>query len=412
VTARRRWLSIVGIGEDGLDGLSPAARRLVAQAALVVGGARHLRLAAVADQRGLAWPSPIEAALPQILARRGEPVCVLASGDPFFYGVGSLLMREVDAEEVVCLPSPSAFSLAAARLGWSLQDCVTLSLHGRPLEAAIPHLQPGARILALSWDGATPGKFARLLAARGMGRSRLTICEAMGGPDERLHAARAEDFACGDVAALNTIAVEIVAAPGASIVARASGLPDALFEHDGQITKREARAMTLAALAPRRGELLWDVGAGCGSVAIEWMLCDPANRAVAIERRPDRAARIARNAAALGVPGLAVVAGSAPEALAGLPAPDAVFIGGGVTAAGVVRACWDALGAGGRLVADAVTLEGQAVLLDWWQRRGGTLTRIGVERAGELGTFTAWRPALPVVQWSVRKGSKGSKESS
>ena len=270
--------------------------------------------------------------MPEILARRGEPVCVLASGDPFFYGVGGLLMRHIPPEEMICLPAPSAFSLAAARLGWSLQDCATLSLHGRALEAIIPHLQPNARLLALSWDGATPGKLAALLTARGMGRSKLIVCEAMGGAMRSLRAARADDFAFDDVAALNTIALEVVAEAGSRVLPRASGLLDALFEHDGQITKREIRAMTLAALAPRRGELLWDVGAGSGSVAIEWMLCDPANRAIAIERRPERAARIARNAAALGVPGLEIVEGDPPEALAGLPRPDAIFVGGGASA--------------------------------------------------------------------------------
>jgi len=206
-----------------------------------------------------------------------------------------------------------------------------------------------------------------------------------------------------DVDPLNTIAIEVVAEPGARVIPHAAGLPDALFEHDGQITKREIRALALAALAPVPGQLLWDVGAGSGSVGIEWMRVHPASRAIAVEPRADRRERIARNAAALGVPGLVVVPGAAPDALSGLPQPDAVFIGGGVTAGGVVAACWDALPAGGRLVANAVTIEGQAALADWRHRLGGTLTRLGVERADALGTFTTWRPALPVVQWSVLK---------
>jgi precorrin-6B C5,15-methyltransferase / cobalt-precorrin-6B C5,C15-methyltransferase len=353
-------------------------------------------------ERALVWPSPIENALPDILARRGEPVCVLASGDPFFYGVGNLLIRHIPVDEMICLPAPSAFSLAAARLGWSLQDCVALSLHGRALEAIIPHLQPRARILALSWDGATPARLARLLCERGMGRSRLVICEAMGGPDERMRAALAEEFALGDIAALNTIAVEIVA-EAARAIPRASGLPDALFEHDGQITKREIRAMTLAALAPRRGELLWDVGAGSGSVAIEWMLSDPANRAVAIERNPERAGRIARNAAALGVPGLKIVEGEAPAALAGLPAPDAIFVGGGASDAGLLDHVLAALARGGRLVVNAVTLEGQAELTKRFENLGGDLAQANIARADRVGRFHSWRPAMPVVQWTLEK---------
>jgi precorrin-6B C5,15-methyltransferase / cobalt-precorrin-6B C5,C15-methyltransferase len=399
VTRQSRWLAIVGIGEDGLDGLSPAARRLIAQAALVVGGARHLKLAARAGEATLAWPSPIDDAMPAILARRGEPVCVLASGDPFFYGVGSLLMRHVAAEEMICLPAPSAFSLAAARLGWSLQDCTALSLHGRALEAIIPHLQPRARLLALSWDGATPGRLARLVAARGMGRSKLTICEAMGGANEKLRSVAAEDFAFDDVAALNTIALEVVADAGARVIPRAGGLSDALFEHDGQITKREIRAMTLAALAPRRGELLWDIGAGSGSVAIEWMLCDSANRAIAVERHPERAARIARNAAALGVPALQIVEGDAPEALAGLPRADAVFVGGGASNKDLLDHVRQALRPGGRLVVNAVTLEGQVELIRRFERDGGNLVEANISRAESVGRFHGWRPAMPVVQW-------------
>jgi precorrin-6Y C5,15-methyltransferase (decarboxylating) len=398
-----RWLSLVGIGEDGIDGLSPAARHLLAQASLIVGGARHLALAEAAPAKSLAWPSPIDGALPDILARRGAPVCVLASGDPFFYGVGNLLMRHVSPEEMICLPAPSAFSLAAARLGWSLQDCVTLSLHGRPFEAVLPHLQPGARILALSWDGETPRKLATLLTDRGMARSRLIVCEAMGGKQERLRSAIAEEFALADIAPLNTIALQIVAGRGARVIPRASGLPDAMFDHDGQITKREIRAVTLSALAPRRGELLWDIGAGCGSVGIEWMLCDPVNRAIAIEQRADRAARIAGNAAALGVPGLAVVEGCAPAALAGLPRPDAIFVGGGASIEGLIDKLFEALAPGGRLVVNAVTLQGQMEVAKYFEKLGGDLTQISIARADPVGRFHGWRPAMPLVQWTVEK---------
>jgi precorrin-6Y C5,15-methyltransferase (decarboxylating) len=394
-----KWLAVVGIGEDGIDGLSPAARRLVAQASFVVGGRRHLGLVGPLAAETYVWPSPIDEALDVIEARRGRPVCVLASGDPFFFGVGTLLMRRFSAAEMVCVPAPSAFSLAAARLGWTEQECVTLSLHGRPLEAIVPHLQPGARILALSWDDATPAKLAALLSARGMGRSKLTVCEAMGGARERVRTTEAEGFALDNVAALNTIALEVIADGGTRVVPRAPGLPDDWYEHDGQITKRDIRAITLSALAPRRGEYLWDVGAGSGSVAIEWMLADPANRAVAIEAIPERAARVARNALSLGVPALEVVTGRAPQAFHDLGTPDAVFIGGGASAPGAIDGAVAALRVGGRLVVNAVTLETQALLTGERARRGGDLVQIAIAQAEPVGRFSGWRAAMPIMQW-------------
>jgi precorrin-6Y C5,15-methyltransferase (decarboxylating) len=397
------WLSIIGIGEDGRDGLSHAATGLLKQARLVVGGARHLALVGPLGAETLVWPSPMEAAHDAILARRGEPVCVLASGDPFFYGVGTALMRRVEASEMICLPAPSAFSLVAARLGWSQQDCALLTLHGRPLERIIPQLQAGARILALSWDGTTPLKLAQLLAARGLGRSRLTVCENLGGPQQRIRQCLARDFTLDDIRPLNTIALEVVAEPGARILPRAAGLPDDWFEHDGQITKREIRALTLSALAPRRGELLWDIGAGAGSIGIEWMLADSANTAIAIEQDAARAARITRNAATLGTPGLRLVQGEAPEALRGLPAPDAVFIGGGATVPGVLDAALQALRPGGRLVVNGVTIETQSVLIERFGAQGGELNQIQVARAERIGGFHGFRPALPIVQWSYEK---------
>jgi precorrin-6B C5,15-methyltransferase / cobalt-precorrin-6B C5,C15-methyltransferase len=401
--SEERWLAVVGIGEDGVDGISPAARRLVAQAAFVVGGKRHLALARPLSADTLVWPSPIEDALDAIEAHRGRAVCVLASGDPFFFGVGAMLMRRFAAGEMICVPAPSAFALAAARLGWSQQDCALLSLHGRPLEAIVPHLHPGARILALSWDDATPAKLAALLTARGMGQSKLTVCEAMGGRHERVRATEAQTYALDNVAALNTIALEVLVDRGARVLPRAAGLPDDWFEHDGQITKREIRAMTLAQLTPGRGELLWDIGSGSGSVAIEWMLADPANRAVAIEARQDRASRIARNALTFGVPHLSVVAGEAPQALADLLAPDAIFIGGGAGAPQTIERAVDALAPGGRLVVNAVTLETQAASVDWRARHGGDLTQIAVAHAEPVGRYSGWRAAMPVVQWRLVK---------
>lgn len=397
--ASRRWLSIIGIGEDGVEGLSPVARRLISGAKIVFGGRRHLALAAPLI-RGAArpWPSPFESGIEEVLTQRGRDVCVLASGDPFLYGVGSVLTRHVEARDMLVVPAPSAFSLAAARLGWALPETALLSLHGRALDLVRPHLQPGARVLALTSDGDGPSMLARLLVEIGFGASRLTVLEALGGPRERTRTTAAADFDLGTVDPLNTVAVEVVAAPGARVIARAPGLSDALFEHDGQMTKREIRALTISALAPRRGELLWDIGAGAGSVAIEWMLADPSLRAIAIEMRADRAARIGRNAAALGVPGLMVVEGAAPGALDGLAPPDAIFVGGGAGEPGVLESAAALLHPGGRLVVNAVTLETEALLMAHGAM-GGELIRIAIARAGAIGDKRGWRPALPVTQW-------------
>jgi precorrin-6Y C5,15-methyltransferase (decarboxylating) len=398
--APRRWLSIVGIGEDGVEGLTPVARGLISAAEIVFGGKRHLALAASLI-RGAArpWPSPFERGIEEVLSHRGHDVCVLASGDPFLYGVGSVLSRHVETRDMLVVPAPSAFSLAAARLGWAMPDVALLSLHGRALDLVRPHLQPGARILTLTSDGEGPAMLARLLAESGFGASRLTVLEALGGPRERIRATIAQDFDLGTVDALNTVAVEVVAAPDARVIVRAPGLPDDLFEHDGQITKREIRAMTLSSLAPRRGELLWDIGAGAGSVAIEWMLADPSLRAIAIEARTDRAARIRRNAATLGVPGLEAIEGVAPAALSGLASPDAVFVGGGAAEPGVLDTAIAALCAGRRLVVNAVTLDTEALLLARHAAMGGELIRVAIERAGAIGGRSGWRPALPVTQW-------------
>jgi precorrin-6Y C5,15-methyltransferase (decarboxylating) len=398
-----RWLALVGIGEDGRAGLAPAAAAALDAADLVVGGERHLALAAPLAARTLAWPSPLHAVFPEILAHRGRRVCVLATGDPFHHGVGVLLAGLISPEEMQVFPQPSAYALACARLGWAQQDCALVSLHGRALERIIPHLQPGARILALSWDGSTPGKVAALLAARGMGGSHLTVLEAMGGPRERLRQARAAAFDLTDVDPLNTLAVAVVADDAADVLPLVPGLPDALFESDGQLTKSEVRAVTLAALAPRRGECLWDIGAGSGSVGIEWALAHPDNRVIAIEARAERAGRIGRNAARCGVTQLTVIGGEAPAAFAGLPAPDAVFIGGGLGAPGLFDAAWEALRPGGRLVANAVSLEGEARLAALFFSHGGTMRRIQVSRLDAVGTMHGWRPAMAVTQWRVGK---------
>jgi precorrin-6Y C5,15-methyltransferase (decarboxylating) len=400
----RRWLAILGIGEDGVEGLSAAARALVSGAELVVGGARHLALAAgLIRGEQLAWPTPLADAFPAICARRGRPVAVLASGDPFCYGVGNKLLRHVPAEETLCLPAPSAFSLACARLGWPLQDTATISFCGRPLETLAPLLQPAARILTLSADATTPSKIAAYLSGRGFGGSTLHVLEALGGASERLRQSRADAFDVDQVNALNLVGIEAVATPDALVIPLAAGLPDEAFEHDGQLTKREIRAVTLSSLAPRRGELLWDIGCGSGSIAIEWMLRHPANRAIGIEENPERSTRAARNAATLGAPAIEVITGAAPAALAGLPSPDAVFIGGGAQENGVIDTAWQAIKPGGRLVANSVTIETEAVLIGAQARLGGTLTRLSVERLDRIGTMHGYRPAMTVTQWSAVK---------
>ncbi|MGB3877767.1 MAG: precorrin-6y C5,15-methyltransferase (decarboxylating) subunit CbiE [Shinella zoogloeoides] len=394
------WLTIVGIGEDGLAGLGDEAKAAIAGAEMVFGGARHLELADAAIRgKRHAWLSPFERSVEAVLAARGRPVAVLASGDPFFHGVGVTLCRRIARAEMRVFPAPSSFSLAASRLGWALQDTACVSLHGRPIDLIRPHLHPGSRILALTSDSDGPADLAVLLAESGFGASRLTVLEALGGTRERVSSHRADRFALADADMLNVCAVEVVAGEGARILPYTPGLDDGLFEHDGQITKREVRALTLSALAPRHGELLWDIGAGSGSIGIEWMLADPSLRAIAIEGHPERAARICGNARGFGVPGLSVVEGTAPGALAGLAAPDAIFIGGGGSEAGVMEAALAGLKPGGRLVANAVTTEMEAVLLARHARLGGSLIRIDIARASPVGQMTGWRPAMPVTQW-------------
>jgi precorrin-6Y C5,15-methyltransferase (decarboxylating) len=404
VASRQCWLAILGIGEDGVEGLHGTARRLISGATLVVGGARHLALARpLVRGDSLAWPSPLSDAFPTILARRGQPVAVLASGDPYCYGIGSSLGRLIPPEETLCIPAPSAFSLACARLGWALQDTVTLSFCGHRLETILPRLQPRARILALSADSATPAAIAALLRANGFGMSTLHILEALGGPRERIHTWPASVELPREINKLNLLAIEVAAGPDARIIPIARGLPDDLFEHDGQITKREIRAVTLSALAPRAGELLWDIGCGSGSIAIEWSLCDPANRAIAIEARADRAMRAARNGLSFGVSDLKIVNGEAPAALEDLPTPDAVFIGGGAQDSGVMDAAWTALRPGGRIVVNAVTIETETLLFARQQRHGGALTRLSVDRLGSIGDMRGFCPARTVTQWAALK---------
>ena len=397
------WLSVIGIGEDGLSGLAPAARALVETAETLVGGARHLAMVPPGMAERVAWRRPLIDTVADIAARRGTRVAVLASGDPLWYGVAVVLLRHFRREEMTVMPQPSALSLAAARLGWPLAECTALSLHARPLDHLRLHLAPGAYILLLSEDGETPRQVACLLAANGWGASRISVFEHLGGRREAARHGTARDWNDEPCADLNTIAVECVPEPGARPLSRLAGLPDDAFEHDGQLSKREVRAVTLARLAPLPGETLWDIGAGCGSIAIEWLRANPGGAAIAIERDPGRAAIIARNAAALGVPDLGIVAAAAPAAIADLPQPDAIFIGGGITDAGLLPAAWQRLRPGGRLVANVISSEGERALLDWQASQGGELARIAVSRCEKLGEHHAWRPLMPVTQFAATK---------
>ena len=396
-----KWLAIIGIGEDGLAGLGLRAHELLMQADLVFGGRRHLALASSAI-RGEArpWQTPFDSAMREVLAARGKKVCVLASGDPFHFGVGTVLARHVDQAQMIVIPAASAFSLAAARLGWALNEVETVSLHGRPIGRIVRFLHQGNRILALTSNGDGPAQLAQLLASEGFGASRLHVLEALGGAAERVTTHQAAEFGQARVNDLNIVAIEVRATSQARTVPLGFGLDDALFAHDGQITKRPVRAATLSALSPRRGELLWDVGAGSGSISIEWLLAHPSMRAIAIEKNEERASRIGENATRFGVDNLHVVTGPAPQAFAGLEQPDAIFIGGGGSGEGVVQGAIEALRPGGRLVANAVTLEMEALLLALHQRLGGELLRLALAVAGPVGSMRGWRPAMPVTQFS------------
>jgi len=395
-------ITVVGIGEDGLDGLTPKARGLIDEAEVLVGGERHLSKVPVGGEQRIDWDGDFDAAFDKIEKMKDRRVVVLASGDPLHYGVGANIVRRFGADQVNVIPAPGAFSLVAADLGWPLADVKCLTVHGRALEAVTLYLTPGRRLLVLSWDGETPEKLAGLLTARGFGPSRITVLGNLGGDDETRTEGTAEKWTGETVPDLNTIAVECVAGDGADVLSRVPGLPDDAFEHDGLITKREVRAATLARLMPLPGQTLWDVGAGSGAVAIEWLRAEPSAKAFAVERDPKRAAVIARNAANLGVPELKIVEGEAPGILSGIETvPDAVFVGGGVSVPGLLEACWDALSPGGRLVANGVTLEAEQRLLFFQNEFGGDLTRMAVSRAapvGPVGRLQTFQPLKQVTQ--------------
>ncbi len=399
-----KWLTVIGIGESGLADLTQAARESIDRATIFVGGKRHLAMLDPHDHRErIVWAVPIAATIEAILAYRGRPVCVLASGDPLCYGIGTTLLRYLPISELTIIPAPSTFSLMCARLGWSLAEVETLSLCGRSPDRLAALLAPGVRLLVLSAGADTPQLVAELLVRHGYGDSQMTVWEHLGGASERAISGIAGTWANTDVAALNAISIECAARADLLPLNRLAGLPDGAYEHDGQLTKREVRAITLAALAPQPGELLWDVGAGCGSIGIEWLRSHPRCRAIAIEQHERRLQFICDNMAALGTPHLQLVRGKAPAALQDLPTPDAIFIGGGVTTAAMMASCWTALRVGGRLVANAVTIESELQLLAWHQQYGGELTRIAIQRTQPIGNFLGWQPLIPVTQLAIVK---------
>jgi len=401
-------LDVVGIGADGWRGLPEDARAAVRDAEVLLGSTRQLALLpAGVPGRRVAWPSPLLPALQPLLEEHaGRRVCVLASGDPMFHGIGATLARVVGAERMRVHAHPSSVSLACARLGWPAQDVVVVNLLSQQADVLAAHVASGRRLLALVPSSTAVTDVCEVLRANGFGPSTVVVLADLAGDAEQVWAGSA-DAPPPSTSDLAVVAIDCVAAPGTRVLATVPGLPDDAFDNDGQLTKRDLRASAIARLAPHPGELLWDVGAGAGSVGIEWSRHHPSCRAVAVEQDPARAERLAGNARRLGVPGLSIVRGEAPGSLAGLPRPDAVFVGGGVSVPGVLDVGWRALRPGGRIVVHAVTRESEAVVSRWCATAGGELTRLQVEHVAPLGSFTVWRPALAVVQWYAVKPEDG-----
>jgi len=412
----KKWLCVIGIGEDGWDNLSADARDLLYESEIVLGGERHLKMLPK-DWEGerIIWSSPIREAVSKIVSWRPEDsasvqkVAIMASGDPLCYGIAAKLLRHLPIEEIWIKPALTTFSLMCSRIGWSLPDVETLTIHGRPVEMLHPFVQSGAKLLVLSKGEESPEQAAKLLCARGFGKSIITVLEHLGGRKERQFSGPADSWNHPEGAALNAMAIECIPESNATILSKIPGLPDEAFFHDGQLTKREIRAVSLSRLMPVVDQVLWDVGAGCGSVAIEWMRTSPRCRAVAIEKSKSRLKLIEQNSQELGVPMLQIISGSAPEVLADLPAPDAVFIGGGLSSGNLLQTCWTALKPGGRLVANAVTLEGEQKLLQWQNENAGKsgasgdLTRLSISRAEKIGKFQGWKEMRSVIQLAVIK---------
>jgi precorrin-6B C5,15-methyltransferase / cobalt-precorrin-6B C5,C15-methyltransferase len=398
-------ITVVGIGADGWDGLTPQSREVVVRAEVVVGGRRHLSMLPPVGAVLEPWPAPLLDRLPGLIERYdGRRLVVLASGDPFVSGIGTTLVSLLGAERVEVMPAVSSVALARARMRWAAESVEVVTVVGRDPDVVRRYLTPGRRLIVLSSDGETPAVLGELLVEAGFGSSPMSVLCNLGGDGERRRDLPASAWRGQTAATLNIVCIEC--RPDSWDVswrASAPGLPDDAFEHDGQLTKRDLRASALSRLCPVPGQLLWDVGAGAGSVGIEWMRTDPRCGAVAVEADAERAERIRRNARRLGVPGLDVRHARAPEGLTGLPTPDAIFVGGGASRLGVLDLCWQALARGGRMVVHAVTLETEQCLVERYGRHGGELTRLSIEHAESIGTFTGWSPARAVVQWAATK---------
>lgn len=396
-------IRVVGIGADGWPGLSEKARTAILSADEVVGSERQLASLPREAPPRRAWPSPITPLLDELVTRDAGTICVLASGDPMLHGIGATLARRIPNGRLSVISHASAFALACARMGWPEAEVQLISVVARPADVVARMLQPGRRLVIYSTGENGPARVARVLRDRGYGPSGFVVMEQLGADGESITESTADTFRDLPVDHLHAIAITCARGAATALLPLVPGLPDEAYDHDGALTKRHIRAATVAALAPTPGALLWDIGAGSGSIAIEWLRAEATARAIAVEPRPDRAERITRNAAQLGVPALSVVVGNAPDVLAGLEPPDAVFIGGGVTATGMVATAWEALAPGGRIVANAVTLEGEQALIAARAVYGGELVRLEVSHAEPIGSFTAWRPARGVAQWSAEK---------
>ena len=396
-------ITVVGIGADGWPGLSERARAAILSADEVVGSDRQLASLPSDAPPSRAWPSPITPLIDELVTREAGAICVLASGDPMLHGIGATLARRIPNGRLSVIGHASAFALACARMGWPEAEVELVSAVARPADVVARVLQPGRRLVVYSTGENGPAEVARVLCDRGYGPSAFVVMEQLGAGGESVSESTADTFGDQPVDPLHAIAITCVSAPATALLPLVPGLPDEAYDHDGALTKRHVRAATLAALAPTPGGLLWDIGAGSGSIAIEWLRAERSARAIAVEAREDRAERIVRNATKLGVPSLKVIVGDAPAVLAELDPPDAVFIGGGLTTPGVLDTAWEALTTGGRIAANAVTLEGEQTLIAAHAAHGGELVKLEISHAEPIGSFTAWRPALPVVQWSSEK---------
>ncbi|MEP1207319.1 MAG: precorrin-6y C5,15-methyltransferase (decarboxylating) subunit CbiE [Rhizobiaceae bacterium] len=396
------WLTIIGIGEDGVDGLSTKALAELEQAEVIIGGQRHHQLSPNISAKRINWPSPFDALIDQIKSYKGRRIVILVTGDPLWYSVGARILKAIPADEVTFFPQLSSFQWASARMGWSLADVETVTVHGRADSQILPHMAPGVRMLVLTQNSKTPAALADMLCDRGFGASRMVALAALGGDREERFDGTAETWQ-HDVPDFHLLAIECAAGENAQFYPRTGGLPDSAFVSDGQMTKQDVRAATLAKLAPFPDAVLWDIGAGCGSVSIEWMRAARSALAIAVEDKAERVEMIRQNTVLLGAEKMQIVQGRAPDCLNDLPQPDAVFIGGGLSGDGVFEAAWAALRPGGRLAANVVTLEGESRLFDLHSTHGGELVRLSVQKAQAVGHYRGWKAAMPVTQWSVTK---------